>query len=343
MPKNLLIALGCLGMLVLMLQDAPAKSSVAPKASVDFGDDPKPPGPAIGSPPPGAPLGAVKDAEFSAPVITDTQDLKKAAGASAFSDVLPADVAPPKPVGSAPPITPTGPVASTAPVATDWLNNVFPAAAYGGKRFCAVAVTPTTLLSASHAAPYANASVGVEGQWISASVTHPPAAGAGQRDAAILTVPNGNFPSMPVRAPRYYEPVTIYGLVSKKPQRGFMSHAWGVSLTPGSPGITAGDSGGAVVADDGSLVGIISGFENGNLTGTSHNPLVVYITRADVFLPYIPKSAPRGAGYGTAKPSAFDLPPDTSAVFQYNTTPNTGQGNCQNGQCTVPIRRGRWR
>lgn len=249
--------------------DSVAKADVSA-----FGDVPKEPTPTT--------IGPVAS---TAP--SDTQ--------SAFNDV-PAE----KSVAS-------GPVAAAPPVSgPDWTQNVFPIKCHnsGG---CAVAVTPDTLVTVRHVAGYAAAQVSTQNQWVNGNVSHPPQADDGLRDGAIVKVPNGKFPTMRVRAPVYYEPVTVYGLKTKVKQRGFVSAARYVSLLPESPGVVSGDSGGAVVADDGCLVGLISGNE-GQVLNVAGNPKVVAITRMDYLAPYIPRQA-------MAATSGGDVPVPVGSVF----------------------------
>ncbi len=244
-----------------------------------------------------------------------------APGSSAFSDVPAAPVKVPTPVASGAPATDEG-----------WTLNVFPIKCVNSNG-SAVAVGPGTLLTTFHVARYANAQIGVNNQWVAAAISHPRGASDGIRDAALVKVANGQFPSMNVRAPVYYEPVTVYGLRTQTRQRGFVSGASAVSLLPETMGVSSGDSGGAVVGDDGSLVGLISGSESGAQYGTLDNPRVVMMTRADIFLPYLPKSGMAStvhAGAGTSnlpepvgsvfppanQPSAFDPAPVTPATEQ---------------------------
>lgn len=214
---------------------------------------------------------------------------------SAFSDVPPETPAVKGPVAAAPPVS--GP---------DWTQNVFPIKGYNSAG-CAVAVAPDTLVTVHHVANYAAAQISTQNQWVNGNVTHPPQADDGLRDGAIVKVPNGQFPSMRVRAPVYYEPVTIYGLSTKVKQRGFVSAARYVSLLPESPGVLSGDSGGAVVADDGCLVGLISGNE-GQVLNVPANTKVVAITRMDYLAPYVPRQA-------MAATAGSDVPSPVGSVF----------------------------
>ncbi len=254
---------------------------------------------------------------------------------------------------------------------TGWIDNVFPIRCRD-KVGCAVAVAPDTLVSVYHIAKSANATISLSSGPISANVTHPPRANASTNDGAVVKIPGGQLPSMRVRAPVYYEPVTLYGLRTRVKQRGFISGARSVSLMPEAVGVATGDSGGAVVADDGCLVGLISGHEN-------DYPHVVLITRLDYLMPYIPK--PRQAATGAMKPgeilpismqSTSGLPDPVGSVFPPQEQPSafdppapaptpavnrnqascaaprqepvySNNANCVNGQCTVPLRRGRVR
>ncbi len=212
--------------------------------------------------------------------------------------------------------TPVTPVASAPPVAGDWQVNVFPLQCQGATG-AAVAIAPDTLLTTFQLAKYAQADIGVNGQWLKGNVTHPQGANAAVRDAALVKVPNGQFPSLKIRAPLYYESVTLYGLKSQVKQRGFVSSARTISLLPETNGIAIGDAGGAVVGDDGALIGLVSGSEAGNLTGTRDNPRVVYITRADIFTPYIPSNR-----MSATAPPSNTLPEPVGSVFPPTNQPS---------------------
>lgn len=296
----------------------------------------------------------------STPPVIDGTDAVAAADTTAFSDVAPEKVedkvepvasTPPADPPSAfedvvpPPQEPAGPVASAPPVAgPDWTQNVFPIQC-NNNAGCAVAVGPSTLLTVHHVAKYSAAQVSTQGQWVNGTVTLPPQADDILRDGSIITVAGGQFPSMRIRTPVYYEPVTVYGLKTKVKQRGYISAARFVSLPPGSPGVVSGDSGGAVVADDGCLVGLISGHE-GQVTTVPGNTCVVAITRMDYLAPYVPRQGmsatapsngvPRPVGSvfpGTAdQPSAFD---DVPAVNK-NQVPVQSNQSCTTGNCATP-------
>ena len=186
----------------------------------------------------------------------------------------------------------------------DWVTNVFPVQCHDFSG-CAVAVAPDTLLSVYHVARYSTAVISRSGGTVNGHVLHPPGADALVRDGAIIKVANGQFPAMRTRAAVYYEPVTIYGLKTKTKQRGYVSAPRTVSLLPATTGIAVGDSGGAVVADDGSLVGLISGFDDGTTTQTPANPRVVMFTRIEYLSQYLPKMEANAA---SNQPSAFDPP-----------------------------------
>lgn len=279
---------------------------------------------------------------------------------SAFADVPKEPTPASGPTASAPPKVPpaedsafsdvpketavaAGPIAAAPPVSgPDWTQNVFPIKCYNSAG-CAVAVAPDTLVTVHHVANYAAAQISTQNQWVNGNVTHPPQADDGLRDGAIVKVPNGQFPSMRVRAPVYYEPVTIYGLSTKVKQRGYVSAARYVSLMPESPGVVSGDSGGAVVADDGCLVGLISGNE-GQVLNVPSNKKVVAITRMDYLSPYVPRqamSATAGSDVpqpvGSVFPGKADQPSAFDDVPAVNRNPScaapanaacTTQGNC---------------
>lgn len=312
----------------------------------------------------------------SAMVIDSDDDVYKST-ATAFPDIPPAPAAEEpevkKPVAAAPPKAavpaptaepptafpevkkepiPSGPVSNAAPgYGANWTANVYPISANGGNVGCAVAISADTLLTVYHVAKFGNVNVGINGAWVPAQVLYVNAADDGLRDGALLKIPNGQLPTLPVRAPKYYEPVTIYGLRTKTQQRGFVSTARTVSLLPDNTGVASGDSGGAVVADDGHLIGIVTGNEAASQAiSTPANPRVVYMSRADMYMPLLPRSAPRSgmppsnempplpAGPRAAtpnnmqpawnQPSIFDQNPQVQQpYYNYNGAPNCGNGN----------------
>lgn len=217
-----------------------------------------------------------------------------------------------------------GPVGAAPQASKDWINNVFPIRSTTGSNCSAVAISQDTLLTVYHVAKAGAISVGVNNQWVPATALSIQRVDEGARDGSLLKIPNGRLPAINVRAPQYYEPVTVYGFRTKTAQRGFISAARTVSLLPENQGVGLGDSGGAVVADDGSLVGIINGFESASpAIGTPLNTRVVYMVRGDLFLPYIQRS---NAGPGQpmqSAPPAFDQPPPPAG------SPLPGQASTQ--------------
>lgn len=234
-------------------------------------------------------------------------------GVSAFDDVKPESESVPTPVGAtsteesafatteteeypAPPPPPSIKQTETATTVAkgttfNIADHVYPIRANGGNVGGAVAISPDTLLTVYHVAKYNGVQVGIEGKWYNSDTRTLPQPDDGYRDGAILRLNNTRLPSLNVRAPVYYEPVTIYGFKTKKAQQGFVSSARTVSLAPSNEGIRSGDSGGLVLADnDHSVVGIITGNEAENkLIPAGPNTRVVYMARGDLFLPYITK------------------------------------------------------
>lgn len=149
----------------------------------------------------------------------------------------------------------------------------------------AVGIAPNTVLAPYHIVRHGNVRVQINGQWLPATVR--PVSGANEliRDAAVLTVAAPHLPVVNVRAPQYFEPVWLYGLRSGEWQSGYISGARTVSLKPSTPGTIQGDSGGPIVAEDGSLVGIVSGQEDGASLGGELNPRVVTFVRGNILLP----------------------------------------------------------
>ena len=274
-------------------ESAVEPAAVEPEPVVDYGDVPAP-----GS------VGAT-------PVIDGVGDLAKAQP-DAFGDVP----TPPE-AGSAFANIPPG-VASTPP-ASDWVNNVVPVQS-NNSGTCAVAVGPETLLGVYHGVKYNRARVTLNGAEVITTVQHPPGVNDYDHDAALLKIPSGKLSFMPTRAPMYYEPVTVYGLATKTKMRGFVSSYRYVSLLPETPGVRSGDSGGAVVADDGCLVGVISGFVKG-FDGLPDNPRIVSFTRADYVMPYLPRSGMSAANQSIPNPvGPVDGPafPDTPPAVNKN-------------------------
>ncbi len=151
---------------------------------------------------------------------------------------------------------------------------------------CAVAIAPDTLLTCWHiVSAYNTAYVNIDGQWKIADRSPIQNVNDGNRDGAILKLRGGgSLPSMKIRPPKYMETATVYGLKTKAPMSGVVSASRTVSLQASEQGVDKGDSGGAVIADDGSLVGIISGYDGA--IGSTDSPVdqrVVKITRADLF------------------------------------------------------------
>lgn len=312
---------------------------------------------------------AFDDDTSQAGKVIDGTELKQPSPPPAVPPVLAPPVAAQNPLSQpAPPPSPPSafadpPQQAAAVAASDWVNNVFPIRC-NGHYGCAVSVTPDTLVSVHHVATHAAAQIALSSGTVAANVSHPPGADDGYHDTAVVKVPNGQFPTLQTRSPVYYEPVTVYGLTTKTKQRGYISGIATVSLLPENGGIKSGDSGGAVVADDGCLVGLISGFENNGKLGFPDNPHVVLITRIDYLLPYIPKNntkptnavkpaaefpvegqlpQPVGSVFPT-QPSAFDPPVNTN---QPAVVPQQASGASCNTSYTVGRKRGvffsRWR
>lgn len=263
-----------------------------PTAVFDYGDVPVPSEPlrpeAVESTPP-----VVTD-EVAVNVVTPTATA--ASQPSAFADIQP-ETSPKEAAAPSPEVALVNPgmavqnvLKATVPQTDTWLQNIV-TVTNGAWSGTAVAVAPDTLVSAHHVVKQANVTVtDAAGTTWQGTAAYPDKADDFDRDGAIITVKGGKFPTMLVRAPRYYEPVTIYGLRTKTKQRGLVASGRFVALVPGQPGVEQGDSGGAVVADDGALVGIISGNE-GETATAPRNPLVVTMTRMNYLLSYIPRAS----------------------------------------------------
>lgn len=236
-------------------------------------------------------------------------------------DGQPLKVASAEPMASTATVIPAASFAAPAPAtapATPWLKNIHTVKAGDGTG-TAVSVAPGILYTAQHVAEHGKgwAYVAVNRKWVLATA-RPVSDADGRRDGAILTIAGAEVPPMQVRAARYREPVTIFGMKSKQKQRGLIVSADMLSLDESEPGVDHGDSGGAVVADDGKLVGILRAYESEEpKLGTPKNRRVVFFTRAEVFNH---ESAP-------ASPVKTPAPAKQPAAVQ---------PNCQNGQCRPP-------
>lgn len=339
---------------ILANSDHPPNPAVAEQSTVqfDYGDgNGKAPEPI---PEPVQPFEATPPRETVGAEIT-TQPV-----ASAFDDVPPV----PAVVDDAPAVRASASAFSPSPkesaAGVDFTQNVVEIRTTNGYGGTAVAVAPDTLLTVHHVARYSSAQVAIGGQWVNATVTHPADADDAWRDGAIVKVQGSNLPVMNVRAPVYYEPVTVYGMKTRTKMRGFVSASRYVSLSPESRGIEQGDSGGAVVAADGSLVGIISGNE-GQSMNVPPNNRVVAMTRADYLLPYLPRRQaaaqaggvpqPVGSVFPESQPSAFDPPPAVNSnrancatpyqapVQSQQTQPQVYYGACNSQQQVYYVQR----
>ena len=218
----------------------------------------------------------------------------------------------------------------SAPPRGDAASKVFQVSA-GSSTGCAVAVSPDTLLTVWHVANKGPVTVNVDGQAVPGQATPISGANEGDRDGAIIRTQSGGFANTPVRAPKYHEAVTVYGCRTRKAMRGVVSAHNTVSLDLEESGIDLGDSGGAVFATDGSLVGLVSAYEgDARSMNPPPNQRVVKITRGDLF-------APQG-GYASARPgSIFDPAPQPQQQFQ-----QYQNGNCapmmQFGNCAPQVR-----
>lgn len=267
MQNKALIVLGIIGLMYTLAEPvrpvaAKATASTAVGAAIDYGNE------------------DCENGVCQVTPITGIGDIN-ASQPSAFSDVKP-DIAK-APVGSA---RPSDTQTELLPVEIE--QHVFPVTSHNSSG-CAVSVAPDKLLSVHHVVRYNSAQVQAGNSTLTAEVSHPPGADDIAHDGAYLKIPGGTFPAMKIRAPFYYEPVTLYGLRTKTRQRGFVSSYRTVSLVPEANGVESGDSGGAIVGDDGCLVGLISGIENPIQQGIPKNKRIVTFTRMDYMGAYLPK------------------------------------------------------
>lgn len=156
--------------------------------------------------------------------------------------------------------------------------------------------------------------VEVDGKWVlNASQTQ-----VAGKDALVLKI-DQDVPGVTIRKPHHFESVTLYGLTTAKPLDGIFSGDSHLALKPSTPGITFGDSGGAVLGEDGQLVGIIQGFGK-------DGPRSVYMVSLEDIPEPVSSEPPKAAA---------PAPPVAKAPVQ----------SCPNGQCQrvqVPQRKGRW-
>jgi hypothetical protein len=163
-----------------------------------------------------------------------------------------------------------------APIDPTWLKAVYPfrltgtstnprtrgmVATAGGS---AVAVGPAKLHTVSHLSHELSgyrAEVQVDGQWKPATFAPVPG-----KDMAVLTMVGVELEAVPVRAPEYGEPVTVYGLATRSFAQGRyigdLNPAVGSGTVPlevGQAVTQEGDSGGGVFGDDGKLLGTLTG------------------------------------------------------------------------------------
>lgn len=288
-----------------------------PVAVFDYGDTPVPDQPTFASSP--------ETVATVPPVVTD--DVAKDVVTPTTESSAFADVPPPEPVKQVAAVNPEAAVQqllqSTTPATDAWLDNVMQVRCQDWSG-TAVAISPDTLFTVHHIVGSGNATVTDKtGKVWNAVVTYPAGANDYDKDGAVLKVKGANFPWLKTRTPKYYEPVTVYGLRTQTKQRGLFSGARLVSLVPGQVGIKQGDSGGAVIADDGCLVGLVSGNENALFTAPA-NTLAVTVLRMDYMAPYVPakpddsvratvdtgktEAAPSQAVTPAKQPSAFDPP-----------------------------------
>lgn len=226
------------------------------------------------------------------------------------------------------------------PTASSWVKQVYPIH-IGQSSGCAVAVSSDTLLTAWHIVQSGGgyAYVGVNGQWVLGTVQPIQGVQDGSRDGAVIKLQqaNASLQSMKVRGPVYGEEVELFGLKTRTKMKGRVSDARTVSLDPSEQGVSKGDSGGAVVASDGSLVGIIAAFESAQTSlGTPPNQRVVAITRADLFQGFVPMAVSQGfssSPFNEPPPFMPEQQPQQFGMFSF-TVPqrNYFSGSCSPGQ-----------
>lgn len=164
----------------------------------------------------------------------------------------------------------------------------------------AVAVGEADLVTVAHLTSGLSAprvEVEIDGQWKPASFR--PRGG----DLASVTVSGVSLKQVNRRKAEYREVAFVYGLASKRLQRGLIVNSDAVSLDPGETGTINGDSGGGVFGSDGLLIGTLRSRHSGEKR-------LIYFEPA------------------TASQSEGMKSPATSAPAP--------QPNCINGQCPRP-------
>lgn len=125
----------------------------------------------------------------------------------------------------------------------------------------------------------------VSGKKVNATVIVPPGNEEVFRDSCILLLdePLTKYVKS-VRDSEYAEEVFVYGLTTQMEMPGMIVGNRELALKKEYTGVYEGDSGGGVFAKDGSLVGLISGYEDKIPTlKTDKEHRLVYFTRSDTF------------------------------------------------------------
>jgi len=323
-PNRLhLLLLGVIGLLALAAPDpnvsaTPQTPEISAVVPTDFGD--------VGIV--GELLGAPADVSSqSVAAAAPAPDIEPDADsdAPAFPEVeeLPA---PPEPVAG---------IAPAAAVDHSFTQAVFPVQCANGDGGSAVAIGPTTLVTAQHVVERAGSQcrVTVNGQQYLARITPIPGADNRLRDAAFLSISGVQLPYLSIREPEYFEPARLYGLRTNQVQTGFVTADRTVSLDPQFPGTRQGDSGGAIVGEDGSLIGIISGSDQTNAN-------VAKMCAATVFAQHVPRAATFNAdalAFDPPEPARDQAPSCAAPSCSVNNVPQQSYAPatrfCRRGVC----------
>lgn len=150
-------------------------------------------------------------------------------------------------------------------------------------------------------------SVQVDGEWKPAKFVPVAGASVATLDMAYVQIADTLPDHASVRAPVYFEPVSIWANETGEWLTGIVSENRTVSLSPDCPGVKQGDSGSPIYGEDGKLIGIVAGMQGSSDTGTLQ--------------PRVVKMATVGRKSDTPKPR------------QANVSVPVQSGNCANGQC----------
>lgn len=151
-----------------------------------------------------------------------------------------------------------------------------------------VAIGPETILTVYHLCDgstranvfypirTAHYSVKIDGSWCDA--TFQPVAGADvhSMDMAYLTIKGADLPHVSLKHPDYGDRVKVFAGRSGSMMSGTVTQEHRVSLSHNEPGVKPGDSGSPIYSDQGQLVGIAVGYEDGEPRSVVMMPVQAY-------------------------------------------------------------------